>query len=89
MKNLKIGDIVLVEEPKMKRNKWALGRVTDVSRSRTDGLVRSVELQSRGKRLRRSVQNLYPLETEENDQTQDDQSNCGDKCFTPSGNGEK
>ena len=60
-----VGDIVLVKDENLPRNKWKLGKVISIIRGR-DGIERGVTLQTttRGRtyEIDRPVQNLYPLE---------------------------
>ena len=59
--NLRVGDVVLVRDMTAPRGQWPLGLVTGVEPSR-DGLVRAVQLRSRGKRVRRPVTQVVNLE---------------------------
>eukprot|EP00795_Rhopilema_esculentum_P004932 gene4932-21272_t len=60
-----VGDIVLVKDENLTRNKWKLGKVLHIIRGR-DGIERGVTLKTttRGRtyEIDRPVQNLYPLE---------------------------
>ena len=60
--NLKEGDLVLVLDQSVPRYCWPLGLVTEVRRSRTDGLVRSVELRSQGRLMVRPITKVVLLE---------------------------
>ena len=60
--NLKEGDLVLVLDQSVPRYCWPLGLVTEVRRSRTDGLVRSVELRSQGRLMVRPITKVVQLE---------------------------
>ena len=60
---VKVGDVVHVEEENAPRLTWLLGRVVSVCRSPIDGVVRAAYVQvPKGKILRRSVNHLYPME---------------------------
>ena len=59
--NLKAGDVVLIRDLNAPRGQWPLGVVTETEVSR-DGLVRAVQLRSRGKIVRRPVTQLVNLE---------------------------
>ncbi len=59
--NLKAGDVVLIKDLNAPRGQWPLGVVTEAEVSR-DGLVRAVQLRSRGKTIRRPVTQLVNLE---------------------------
>ena len=61
-KNVKVGDLVLVMDQALPRYCWPMGVVTDVTKGRGDGLVRSVELRMRGKLMRRGITNIVMLE---------------------------
>ncbi len=60
--NLKDGDIVLIIDENMPRRMWPLGRVLKTFQGK-DGLVRSVELTTRGTTLTRPVHKLCWLES--------------------------
>ena len=62
--NLRVGDLVLVEEENKKQHQWPVARVQRVIKSQ-DGLVRNVILNSRGhkKLIKRSIHEIFPLET--------------------------
>ena len=44
-RNVKKGDIVLVQDANLIRGKWRLGRVTEAEASLRDGFVRNIKLQ--------------------------------------------
>ena len=61
----KINDVVLVEEDKVRRNKWRFGKVIEVIKSK-DGEIRSAIVQTHTEKgtlseLKRPVNKLYPL----------------------------
>lgn len=59
----KIGQIVIVGEPYIKRDKWKMARILNLPASE-DGQVRSAVLQTaRQKIIRRPLRDLYPIET--------------------------
>lgn len=59
---LKPGDVVLINEDKLPKNLWKMGRIIEVDKGR-DGKVRSCLILLPSKiLLRRPVQLLYPLE---------------------------
>ena len=62
--NLRVGDLVLIEEENKKQHQWPVARVRQVFTSQ-DGLVRKVLLKSRGHKqlIKRSVHEIFPLET--------------------------
>ena len=63
---IEAGDVVLVHEENVKRNKWKLGRIDEVIYG-SDGVARGAVLstsQGDGK-IRRPLQKLYPLELKE------------------------
>ena len=61
--NLRVGDLVLVEEENTKQHQWPVARVRQVFTSQ-DGLVRKVLLKSRRHKhlIKRSVHEIFPLE---------------------------
>ena len=61
--NLKIGDLVLIEEQNRKQYQWPLGRVFRIIKG-PDGQVRTVLLRSKNSRkiLKRSIHEIFPLE---------------------------
>ena len=61
--NLKIGDLVLIEEQNRKQYQWPLARVFRIIRGK-DGQVRTVLLRSRNSNqiLKRSIHEINPLE---------------------------
>ena len=61
--NLKVGDVVLVIEPDAPRRDWKIGRIEAVYPGQ-DGLVRVVDVRSRGVVKRRPITRLSPLEAE-------------------------
>lgn len=58
--SLSIGDIVLIDEPKLGRSKWKLGRVEEVIRGK-DGVPRSCKLKTQHGICARAFQSLYKL----------------------------
>ena len=60
--DVKVGDLMLLEDATVARYSWPLARVTKVNLSRTDGLVRSVELRSQGKTFVRPITKVVSLE---------------------------
>ncbi|XP_028966937.1 uncharacterized protein LOC114828152 [Galendromus occidentalis] len=63
-RSIKVGDVVLLEDPAASRSYWPMGRVLEfVGREGPDGKRRTcmVRLQA-GKILRRPIQLLYPLD---------------------------
>ena len=67
---IKIGDVVLIEEDKQKRSNWRTGRVDEIIISK-DGQIRGVGLTTTTKegtgRLKRSLNKLYPFIKSRND----------------------
>ena len=63
LKNLTVGDVVLVIDPDAPRLDWKLGRIEAVH-SGKDGLVRVVDVRSKGVVKRRPIFRLSPLESE-------------------------
>ena len=59
---LKIGDIVLIADDKLKRSEWKVGRITKLVLS-GDDKIRSAELLTKNKKtvLRRPISKLYPI----------------------------
>lgn len=60
-RNLAVDDLVLVADQKVPRGHWLLGRVTRVFPGR-DGLVRTVEVKTKGSTLIRPIRKLCLLE---------------------------
>ena len=60
-RNLDVGDLVLLIETDTPRGQWSLGRIIEAYKG-TDDKVRTVDLEIRGRRLKRSVHKLCPLE---------------------------
>ena len=60
-RNLDVGDLVLLIETDTPRGQWSLGRIIKTYNG-TDDKVRTVDLEIRGRRLKRSVHKLCPLE---------------------------
>lgn len=59
---IKIGDVVLLQEPNQPRLMWKLARIVQIFPGR-DGKIRACQLRLANKtHLRRSVQAIYPLE---------------------------
>ena len=67
---IKIGDVVLIEEDKQKRSNWRTGRVDEIIISK-DGQIRGVGLTTTTKegtgRLKRPLNKLYPFIKSRND----------------------
>ena len=61
--NLKVGDLVILEKEKVKRNNWPMARVVGINEGR-DSLIRSVKLQIPNStvQITRSIHNIFPLE---------------------------
>ena len=62
--NISIGDVVLIEEEKVKRNKWRLGKVIEIVRGK-DGVIRGAVMETAKEKMSRPLQKLYPLEVRE------------------------
>ena len=75
--NIRKGDVVLIQEEGVRRNKWKLGKIVELITG-SDGVTRGVALRTSkdGKvgQIQRPLQKLYPLEIEEDieDDTEDD-----------------
>jgi hypothetical protein len=74
---IKVGEVVLIEEPNQKRRDWKSGVIERLIPS-ADGVVRSVELRTLNGPLHRPVQRLYAYELNENHPLEDDPSNNDD-----------
>ena len=61
--NLRVGDMVLIVDGSVPRGQWPLGRVVAV-KDGADGLVRSVEVKTRGVVLQRPVTKVVKLYSE-------------------------
>ena len=61
VENMKIADIVIIEEDNTERSKWPLARVIKLFYGK-DGVVRSVQLKTNDSTLYRSVAKLCVLE---------------------------
>ena len=59
-RNIKVGDVVLVADSNLVRNRWPMGRVIEASPSE-DGLVRSVTVRTGSSELRRPITKLCLL----------------------------
>ena len=59
--NIRVGDIVLIQEENTERSKWPLARVTELFYGK-DGVVRSVKLKTKDSILQRPVAKLCVLE---------------------------
>lgn len=60
-KNVSVGDAVVVIDPDAARRDWKVGRVEQVYPG-NDGIVRVVDVNIRGRTLRRPVTRISPLE---------------------------
>ena len=62
--NIRVGDLVLVEQAKKKQHQWPVAKVQKILYSE-DGLIRTVIILPEGQTnsLRRSIHELFPLET--------------------------
>ena len=58
----KCGDVVIIAEDDVPRNFWRIGRIIAVSEG-SDKNIRTATVRSQGKKLIRSVNQLYPLES--------------------------
>ena len=65
---LNLGDLVIINESHLSKNRllWPLGRIVKLHPSRDD-LIRSVDIQTEGKILTRTVQRLHKMELSDND----------------------
>ena len=62
-RSIKIGDVVLLDDPAASRSYWPMGRVQAFCESGIDGKNRTCMVEhTTGKTLRRPIQLLYPLE---------------------------
>ena len=59
--NVKLGDVVLIQDAERNREKWNMGIVFKLFQGR-DGVVRAVGLRGGKAFLERAVQHLFPLE---------------------------
>ena len=59
--NVKLGDVVLIQDAERNREKWNMGMVVKLFQGR-DGVVRAVGLRGGKAFLERAVQHLFPLE---------------------------
>ena len=59
--NVKLGDVVLIQDAERNRGKWNMGIVVKLLQGR-DGVVRAVGLRAGKSFLERAVQHLFPLE---------------------------
>uniref|UniRef100_T1JAJ3 DUF5641 domain-containing protein n=1 Tax=Strigamia maritima TaxID=126957 RepID=T1JAJ3_STRMM len=70
-RNVKIGDVVLIQDENQPRSSWQMGQVEQTFLGR-DNKVRSCEIRlSTGKKLRRPVQRLCLLEAHEDSVEED------------------
>ena len=65
---LNLGDLVIINESHLSKNRllWPLGRIVKLHPSRDD-LIRSVDIQTEGRVLTRTVQRLHKMELSDND----------------------
>ena len=62
-RNFAVGDVILVlDERRLPRSSWPLGRVLEVYQNRLDGLVRSVKVKTRTSVLVRPIDKIVLLE---------------------------
>ena len=59
--NIKLGDVVLIQDAERNRGKWNMGIVVKLFQGR-DGVVRAVRLRAGKSYLERAVQHLFPSE---------------------------
>ena len=59
--NVKLGDVVLIQDAERNRGKWNMGIVVKLFQGR-DGVVQAVGLRAGKSFLERAVQHLFPLE---------------------------
>ncbi|UYV72990.1 hypothetical protein LAZ67_10001409, partial [Cordylochernes scorpioides] len=70
-RQLKVGDIVLVEVENRKQINWPMGKITKVFPG-TDNVRRLVEVKTKSGFMKRAVQRLFPLEVPSEDVEQSD-----------------
>ncbi|UYV70861.1 hypothetical protein LAZ67_8000899 [Cordylochernes scorpioides] len=70
-RQLKVGDIVLVEVENRKQINWPMGKITRVFPG-TDNVRRLVEVKTKSGFMKRAVQRLFPLEVPTEDVEKDD-----------------
>lgn len=58
---VKLGDVVLIQNPERNRGKWNIGIVNKLIKGR-DGVVRAIRLRAGKSYLERAIQHLYPME---------------------------
>nr|XP_042895777.1 uncharacterized protein LOC122268912 [Parasteatoda tepidariorum] len=68
----KVGDIFLIWNDNLKRIHWPLGRILSVYTSK-DGLIRRAKIKTKSGILIRQIQNLCPLEMDEENLNSEDQ----------------
>ena len=59
--NVKLGDVVLIQDAERNRGKWNMGIVVKLFQGR-DGVIRAVRLRAGKSYLERAVQHLFPSE---------------------------
>ena len=69
------GDIVIVENEKMPRHLWKLGRIEELITSK-DGKIRGATVKTEQSSIQRPIQKLYPLELEEQQGSSDAVPTC-------------
>ena len=83
--NVKLGDVVLIQDAERNREKWNMGIVFKLFQGR-DGVVRAVGLRGGKAFLERAVQHLFPLELycdQEQGVREDPPENPGQGSFAP------
>ena len=83
--NVKLGDVVLIQDAERNRGKWNMGIVVKLFQGR-DGVVRAVRLRAGKSYLERAVQHLFPLELscdQEQRVREDPSLNPGAREFRP------
>ena len=59
--DIQIGDVVLIHEDGIKRNKWTLGRIEAIIPG-NDGVIRGAKIRTAQGHVQRPLQKLFPLE---------------------------
>jgi hypothetical protein len=81
--NIKVGEVVLIEEENVKRSQWRAGVIEKILPS-VDGVTRAVTLRTTNGHLNRPVQRLYAFELNENEQPTVDEEKGEGAAAAPS-----
>ena len=81
-----VGEVVLVGEDGVKRNRWKMGRIEKLIKGK-DGVIRGASIRTKNGTVGRPLQKIYPLEVvDDGDNTRNDNSGVNEVMIPDASN---